>query len=105
MGLTALSAVCSTICLRLYGIAAVLTVYVSFCVVASLPYMSIGAGVVVAVTFQQVDDTPDTKTSAQSDNESLKYRNCAVEKCHIVVLLSSDKIKGIGCYSTYPHIQ
>ena len=40
MGLTALSAVCSTICLRLYGIAAVLTVYVSFCVVASLPYMS-----------------------------------------------------------------
>ena len=31
MGLTALSAVCSTICLRLYGIAAVLTVYVSFC--------------------------------------------------------------------------
>lgn len=41
MGLTALSAVCSTICLRLYGIAAVLTVYVSFCVVASLPYMSI----------------------------------------------------------------
>ncbi len=41
MGLTALSAVCSTICLRLYGIAAVLTVYGSFCVVASLPYMSI----------------------------------------------------------------
>ena len=29
------------------------------------------ARVVVAVTFQQVDDTPDTKTSAQSDNESL----------------------------------
>lgn len=34
------------------------------------------ARVVVAVTFQQVDDTPDTKTSAQSDNESLKNGNC-----------------------------
>ena len=40
------------------------------------------AGVVVAVTFQQVDDTPDTKTSAQSDNESLKNGNCLFKKCH-----------------------
>ena len=37
-----------------------------------------GARVVIAVTFQQVDDTPDTKTSAQSDNESLKNGNCLV---------------------------
>ena len=50
----------------------------------TLPYMSIGARVVVAVTFQQVDDTPDTKTSAQSDNESLKNGNCLFKKCHIV---------------------
>ena len=50
----------------------------------TLPYMSICAGVVVAVTFQQVDDTPDTKTSAQSDNESLKNGNCLFKKCHIV---------------------
>ena len=42
------------------------------------------ARVVVAVTFQQVDDTPDTKTSAQSDNESLKNCNCLFKKCHIV---------------------
>jgi len=35
-----------------------------------------------AVTFQQVDDTPDTKTSAQSDNESLKNGNCLFKKCH-----------------------
>ena len=48
----------------------------------SLPHMSIGARVVVAVTFQQVDDTPDTKTSAQSDNESLKNGNCLFKKCH-----------------------
>ena len=49
---------------------------------ASLPHMSIGARVVIAVTFQQVDDTPDTKTSAQSDNESLKNGNCLFKKCH-----------------------
>ena len=48
----------------------------------TLSHMSIGAGVVVAVTFQQVDDTPDTKTSAQSDNESLKNGNCLFKKCH-----------------------
>ena len=41
-----------------------------------------GARVVVAITFQQVDDTPDTKTSAQSDNESLKNGNCLFKKCH-----------------------
>ena len=41
-----------------------------------------GARIVVAVTFQQVDDTPDTKTSAQSDNESLKNGNCLFKKCH-----------------------
>ena len=53
-----------------------------FRLLASLPYMSICARVVVAVTFQQVDDTPDTKTSAQSDNESLKNGNCLFKKCH-----------------------
>ena len=50
----------------------------------TLWHMSIGAGVVVAVTFQQVDDTPDTKTSAQSDNEGLKNGDCLFKKCHIV---------------------
>ena len=50
----------------------------------TLSHMSICARVVVAVTFQQVDDTPDTKTSAQSDNESLKNGNCLFKKCHIV---------------------
>ena len=50
--------------------------------VASLPYMSIRTGVVVAVTFQQVDDTPDAETSAQSDNEGLKNGDSLIEKCH-----------------------
>ena len=65
-----------------FGIVAGLAILVLLC--ASLPYMSIGARVVVAVTFQQVDDTPDTKTSAQSDNEGLKNGDCLFKKCHIV---------------------
>ena len=52
--------------------------------VEMLHALRFGARVVVAVTFQQVDDTPDTKTSAQSDNESLKNGNCLFKKCHIV---------------------
>lgn len=44
--------------------------------------LGFGARVVIAITFQQVDDTPDTKTSAQSDNESLKNGNCLFKKCH-----------------------
>ena len=41
-----------------------------------------GARVVVSVTFQQVDDTPDAETSAQSDNESLQNGDCLIKKCH-----------------------
>ena len=49
---------------------------------ASLPYMSIRAGVVVAITFQQVDDTPDAQTGTQSNNEGLKNGDSLIEKCH-----------------------
>ena len=48
----------------------------------TLSHMSICAGVVVAVTFQQVDNAPDTETGTQRDDESLKNGYCAVEKCH-----------------------
>ena len=41
-----------------------------------------GARVVVSVTFQQVDDAPDTKTSTERDNEGLKNGNCLFKKCH-----------------------
>lgn len=44
--------------------------------------MSISAGIVISVTFQQVDDTPDAETSAQSDNEGLKNGDSLIEKCH-----------------------
>ena len=53
-----------------------------FCV--TLPHMSIGARVVVSVTFQQVDDAPDTKTGTERDNEGLKNGDCLFKKCHIV---------------------
>ena len=51
-----------------------------FCV--SLRHMSIGRGVVLAVTFQKVDRAPDTQTGAQGHHESLQNTNCAVEKIH-----------------------
>jgi hypothetical protein len=49
--------------------------------------MSIGTGVVVAVTLHEVHDTPDCETCAQGDNESLKNGYCAIEKCHNIFLL------------------
>ena len=61
-------------------VAAVIGIYCS----VTLWYMSIGAGVVVAVTFQQVDNAPDTETGTERDNEGLKNGDCLFKKCHIV---------------------
>ena len=44
--------------------------------------MSIRAGVIVAVAFEQVDSAPDTKTGTESDDKRLQYADCTVEKCH-----------------------
>ena len=49
---------------------------------ASLLNISICARIIIAVTFQQVDNTPDAETSAQSDNESLQNGDCLIKKCH-----------------------
>lgn len=57
-------------------------VFVRILWVATLLTMSISAGIVISVTFQQVDDTPDAETSAQSDNESLQNGDCLIKKCH-----------------------
>lgn len=46
--------------------------------------LRLGAGVVVAVTFQQVDNAPDTETGTERDNEGLKNGDCLFKKCHIV---------------------
>ena len=50
----------------------------------TLPHMSIGSGVVVAITFQQIDDAPHAETGTESDNEGLKNGDCLFKKCHIV---------------------
>ena len=44
--------------------------------------MSIGAGVIVAVTFQQIDSTPNAETGTQSDNQSLKNFDSRVKEFH-----------------------
>ena len=48
----------------------------------TLSHMSIRAGVVVAVTFQQVDDTPHAETGTEGDNEGLENGDCLIEKFH-----------------------
>ena len=48
--------------------------------------LGLRAGVVVAVTFQQVDCAPNTEAGTQSDDEGLKDPNSRVEKCHTMIL-------------------
>ena len=57
-------------------------VYISLVCSASLPYMSIGAGVVVAVALQEVDGPPDAQARAQGNDEGLKDIDSGSEKCH-----------------------
>ena len=44
--------------------------------------LGLRTGVVVAVTFQQVDDTPNAQTGTQRNNESLQNTNSRVKKFH-----------------------
>ena len=53
--------------------------------VVTLSYMSIGPRVIIAITFQQVDDAPDTEAGSQCDNEGLQNFDCAVEKFHTLI--------------------
>ena len=66
----------------LYGIARGDCLYL-FCFCASLPHMSIRAGVIVAVPLHEVNAAPNAKSCAKRDYQSLQYVNCAVEKIHI----------------------
>ena len=61
-----------------------LVILIYIIIFTSLLTMSIRAGVVVAVTFQQVDNAPDTETGTERDNEGLKNGDCLFKKCHIV---------------------
>ena len=44
--------------------------------------MALGAGVVVAVTLQQIDRTPNAEASAQRHNEGLKNTNSRIKESH-----------------------
>ena len=44
--------------------------------------LGLSAGVVVAVAFQKIDDTPNAQTGTQSDNEGLQNTNSRVKKFH-----------------------
>ena len=72
-----------------------------FCV--SLRHMSIRAGVVVAVTFQQVDSAPDTETGTESHHEGLKNGNRAVEKCHRFSSLGGGLLRHVCCVVCLPY--
>lgn len=54
-----------------------------FCV--SLRHMSICTGVVVSVSFQQVNGSPDAEACAKGNNQSLENTDSRVEKFHICV--------------------
>ena len=44
-----------------------------------------GPRIVIAITFQQVDDAPDTEAGSQCDHEGLQNFDCAVEKFHTLI--------------------
>ena len=44
--------------------------------------LGLSTGVVIAVTFQQVDNTPNAQTGTQSDNEGLQNTNSRVKEIH-----------------------
>ena len=45
--------------------------------------MSIGTGVIGAVALQKIDNAPNAKASAESNNEGLQSVNSRCEKSHI----------------------
>ena len=44
--------------------------------------MTIRAWVIIAVTFEQIDNAPYAEARADGDNEYLQRVNCGCEKCH-----------------------
>ena len=57
---------------------AVLVLFVS----ASLCYMSIGARIVITITFLQINRAPNAEASAQRHNEGLKNTNSRIKESH-----------------------
>ena len=55
--------------------------------------LALCAGVIVAVTFHQVDRAPNAQASAQSNHQGLQYFDSGIEKCHIVYLQKMMKFR------------
>ena len=53
-----------------------------FRLLASLPYMSIGPRVVIAISFQKVDHAPYAEPRTECCYKYLQCRNCRCKKCH-----------------------
>ena len=47
--------------------------------------LGLRAGVIVTVTFHEVDSSPNAKTCTKCNYECLKYAYCAVKKCHNLI--------------------
>ena len=76
--------------MKLYAGIAWAAVCISVVCRASLPYMSIRAGVVVAVALHEIDNAPNAKTSPKSNNKCFQNAYCGSKKCH-------DKILSAAC--------
>ena len=50
--------------------------------------MSICTGVIIAISFQQINAAPYAERTSECDNESLKSIDCRIEKIHIYTFLS-----------------
>ena len=62
----------------------------------TLWHMSIRAGVVRTVTFQQVDAAPHAEAGAQGNHEGLQNFDCRVKKFHGDLLLKIKSLRPVG---------
>ena len=60
----------------------------------TLWHMSIGSGVVLAVTFQEVDAAPHAQAAAQGDDQSLQNVDSVGKKAHIHISFRSVELSG-----------
>ena len=59
-----------------------LVILIYIIIFTSLLTMSIGTRIVVAVTFQEVNDAPHAEAGTEGDNEGLENGDCLIEKFH-----------------------
>ena len=57
---------------------------IGLCYCVTLWHMSIGAWVVAAISFQEINAAPHTEASTQCDHQGLKGCYCGLKKSHIV---------------------